>query len=368
MLRFAPRSVVLASVARWQRRAEPHARRLCEICARLRAGNTIFPISRRLAPSGFIGAARDAPCRRPSRIDPLPPPSCEALPVLVVLHGPHRRRAASATRCARSASPRYPQAGVRRSAARDAGGTTPGVVMFSAAPRAQRQPRLHPPRDRHGSRCRTGRTARFSHLPRRADARQAPRRAVAPHPRAAPRSAINPNAPPPPAARSATTGPITSYHWHRDGFDLPAGCELLAEGDDFSGAGFRTGRCFGVQFHPDVTHAMMHRWTTRGHARLELPGARALGRAFTSRSSTTSPSGAWLAAFLDGWLHRPPRAAVAEDDRASCRWRRSRLLLVFVCEAAESRRRRRWWIQAGSNRPTSCMPCKRSPAELWPEP
>jgi GMP synthase (glutamine-hydrolysing) len=51
------------------------------------------------------------------------------------------------------------------------------------------------------------------------------------------------------------------YHWHREGFELPAGAELLAEGEDFPIQAFRSGHAFGFQFHPDVTTAMMHRWT-----------------------------------------------------------------------------------------------------------
>ena len=38
------------------------------------------------------------------------------------------------------------------------------------------------------------------------------------------------------AARSAT-GPSHMYQWHREGFDLPRGTELLAEGDIFPHAG-----------------------------------------------------------------------------------------------------------------------------------
>ena len=67
--------------------------------------------------------------------------------------------------------------------------------------------------------------------------------------------------------------PEQVYQWHREGFDLPAGAELLAEGDTFEVQAIRSGRAFALQFHPDVTHAMMHKWTTRGHERFALPGA-----------------------------------------------------------------------------------------------
>lgn len=94
------------------------------------------------------------------------------------------------------------------------------------------------------------------------------------------------------------------YHWHREGFCLPSGCELLAEGDDFPVQAFRSGTCFGVQFHPDVTTAMMHRWTTRAHARMELPGARSREDHFASRAIYDVAERAWLDQFLKCWLRQ----------------------------------------------------------------
>ena len=105
--------------------------------------------------------------------------------------------------------------------------------------------------------------------------------------------------------------PERVYHWHGEGFELPDGAKLLAEGDDFPVQAYQHGHAFGFQFHPDVTYAMMHRWTTRGHERLLLPGARARAEHFTSRFIYDLAERAWLAAFLDGWLHRPPRICAA---------------------------------------------------------
>lgn len=99
------------------------------------------------------------------------------------------------------------------------------------------------------------------------------------------------------------------YHWHREGFELPADTELLAEGSDFPVEAFRTGHSFGLQFHPDVTTAMLHRWTTRGHERLALPGARARHEHFSDRAVHDFAERAWLKAFLDNWLARMPLLA-----------------------------------------------------------
>jgi GMP synthase (glutamine-hydrolysing) len=94
------------------------------------------------------------------------------------------------------------------------------------------------------------------------------------------------------------------YQWHREGFDLPAGAELLASGepDLFPVQAFRHGTGHALQFHPDVTHAMMCRWTTRGHERMSLPGAKSRAEHFADRAVHDLAARAWLAAFLDHWL------------------------------------------------------------------
>lgn len=92
------------------------------------------------------------------------------------------------------------------------------------------------------------------------------------------------------------------YQWHREGFDLPAGCELLAEGDIFPVQAFRCGTGYALQFHPDVTHATMCRWTTRGHERLHLPRAKPRAQHFADRAVYDLAARVWLASFLDHWL------------------------------------------------------------------
>ena len=50
---------------------------------------------------------------------------------------------------------------------------------------------------------------------------------------------------------------------------VPPGAETLATGDDFPTQAIGVGaRAFGLQFHPEVTHAMMCRWTVRASERL----------------------------------------------------------------------------------------------------
>ncbi|MGD0418547.1 MAG: glutamine amidotransferase [Xanthobacteraceae bacterium] len=96
--------------------------------------------------------------------------------------------------------------------------------------------------------------------------------------------------------------PEQVYEWHREGFDLPDGAELLAEGDMFEVQAFRRGRSYALQFHPDVTHATMHRWTTRGHDRLEMPGAKPRTAHFADRAVYDHSARAWLDLFLERWI------------------------------------------------------------------
>jgi len=106
--------------------------------------------------------------------------------------------------------------------------------------------------------------------------------------------------------------PDEVYHWHCEGFGLPAGCELLAQGDDFPVQAFRFGHAFGFQFHPDVSYAMMCRWTTCGAARLGMPGAYPRVQHFSGRACYDVAERAWLKQFLDGWLSHVPDVTMAQ--------------------------------------------------------
>ena len=96
--------------------------------------------------------------------------------------------------------------------------------------------------------------------------------------------------------------PEQVYQWHREGFDLPAGAELLAEGDLFEVQAFRYGRSYALQFHPDVTHATMYRWMARGQQRLEMPGARPYAAHVADRAVYDYGARAWLGIFLQRWI------------------------------------------------------------------
>ena len=94
------------------------------------------------------------------------------------------------------------------------------------------------------------------------------------------------------------------YQWHFDGFELPEGAHLLASGgDDFPAQAYRYGaQAVALQFHPEVTYQMMCRWTTKGHARLALPGAQPRQRHLDGWRRHDAPVAQWSRALLRQWL------------------------------------------------------------------
>lgn len=106
-----------------------------------------------------------------------------------------------------------------------------------------------------------------------------------------------------PAGERAMWWPKKVYQWHREGFRLPKGTEVLATGEHFEEQAFRVGTsAYGIQFHPELTLAMMYRWTTKGSARMQMPGARGRADHFAGRPVFDPPVKRWLGDFLDLWL------------------------------------------------------------------
>ena len=81
------------------------------------------------------------------------------------------------------------------------------------------------------------------------------------------------------------------------------------------------GSAYALQFHMDVTHATMCRWTTRGHERMALPNAKPRESHFEGRLMHDPACKAWLYEFIDHWL-KPP--APAKAGGAKPRQRKSR--------------------------------------------
>lgn len=103
--------------------------------------------------------------------------------------------------------------------------------------------------------------------------------------------------------KKAMTWPSHVYQWHRDGFTVPNSATLLATGKIFPEQAFVYGQnAFGLQFHPEVTMAMMNRWTTKASHRFILPGAQNRKQHFEGRGLYDHQLNRWLASFLKQWL------------------------------------------------------------------
>jgi GMP synthase (glutamine-hydrolysing) len=94
-----------------------------------------------------------------------------------------------------------------------------------------------------------------------------------------------------------------AYQWHKEGFELPAGCELLASGDAFENQAFRHGHnAIGIQFHPEVTEAMNRRWLSRAAHMLSEPGAQSAEQQLATRAERDWIVRLWLDNFLSRWI------------------------------------------------------------------
>jgi GMP synthase (glutamine-hydrolysing) len=103
------------------------------------------------------------------------------------------------------------------------------------------------------------------------------------------------------------------YHWHFDGFDLPAGARRLAQGcERYPNQAFRYGaNIVGLQFHPEVTYQMMCRWTVRGAHCLDADGAHPAHEHLEGWRQHDAAVERWLSAFLGVWAGGALQAAAA---------------------------------------------------------
>ncbi|QFT29658.1 glutamine amidotransferase [Labrenzia sp. THAF82] len=105
------------------------------------------------------------------------------------------------------------------------------------------------------------------------------------------------------AGQALMNWPGKVYQWHREGFSLPRGAELLATSPTYTNQAIRVGpAAYGIQFHPELTHQMMVRWTTKGAPRMELPGAQQRRDHFAGRLVYDPAVKRWLDGFLDHWI------------------------------------------------------------------
>ena len=97
--------------------------------------------------------------------------------------------------------------------------------------------------------------------------------------------------------------PKMIYQWHREGFSLPSGATLLAWGEEYPNQAIRVGEnAYGVQFHAELTFAMVHRWTIKGAHRFCLNGAQDRDRHIEGRYLYDADVRRWLVDFLRLWV------------------------------------------------------------------
>ena len=92
------------------------------------------------------------------------------------------------------------------------------------------------------------------------------------------------------------------YQWHREGFELARGARLLATSTGaYPNQAFGYGSAIGVQFHPEITCAQVHRWTGHSTSRLDLKGARERDEHIEGHIHHARKVHAWLDRFLGRW-------------------------------------------------------------------
>lgn len=105
------------------------------------------------------------------------------------------------------------------------------------------------------------------------------------------------------ANQTLFNAPLHVYHWHHEGFALPAGAELLAVGERFPHQAYRYGaHAIGVQFHPEVDQPILESWLAEGAGELHHPGAQSAAEQRSQHAQHDATLDQWFDHFLDQWL------------------------------------------------------------------
>ena len=101
------------------------------------------------------------------------------------------------------------------------------------------------------------------------------------------------------------TGPTRSINGTAKASTCRPAASCWPKATPFPVQAFRYGSGYALQFHPEVTHAMMYRWLVRGAHRMELPGTKQRHEHIADRAVYDLAARNWLAAFLHHWLALP---------------------------------------------------------------
>lgn len=99
-------------------------------------------------------------------------------------------------------------------------------------------------------------------------------------------------------------GPLPErvFQWHREGFDIPRGGNLLVTSDGaYPNQAFNYGTAFGLQFHPEITFAQVNRWSGGNPMRLLMRGAMPRQKQMEVHLMESPLVHQWLDHFLQRW-------------------------------------------------------------------
>ncbi|WP_114089738.1 glutamine amidotransferase-related protein [Thalassospira profundimaris] len=101
-----------------------------------------------------------------------------------------------------------------------------------------------------------------------------------------------------PAGRDLFPANMMVYHWHNEGFDVPAGGELLMTGDVFPHQAYHVDhRIWGIQFHPEVDDEIHESWLEKAADKTTRPNAQNPDQQRAGRQKYDAAFGDWFAMF-----------------------------------------------------------------------
>lgn len=105
------------------------------------------------------------------------------------------------------------------------------------------------------------------------------------------------------AGRDLIPDRLHVFQWHKEGFALPHGATLLAKGRVFENQMFRYGpNAYGVQFHPEMTPAILSRWLKEPKARPKAPGVQGRLEQQLRHAIHGPTQRRWVGSFIEHWL------------------------------------------------------------------
>jgi GMP synthase (glutamine-hydrolysing) len=103
------------------------------------------------------------------------------------------------------------------------------------------------------------------------------------------------------AGKAYLDGPTVFYQWHKETFEIPRDAVHLAHNEAFHGQAFRyNDHAYALEFHPEMTRAMIERWSgsERGSKMLSRRGAQPREAQLEAYDRHAPITDCWLDWFL----------------------------------------------------------------------